>query len=134
MLDSTNNDTKHLMKLLTKFNLVQLIKSLTRTTATTKTVIDHIITSRSESVSKSVVLSCGISDHDAVFMTKSMRLPKLKASPRLLNVRNYKKFNLKAVRKDMNNEIKKRSRDANEMWTLWKSFFLDILNKHAPIT
>ena len=138
MLDSTNNDTNHLMKLLTKFNLVQLIKSPTSTTATTKTLIDHIITNRSESVSKSRVLSCGISDHDAVFMTKSMRLPKLKASPRLLNVRNYEKFNLKAFRKDMNNvpfdEIKNISHDANEMWTLWKSFFLDILNKHAPIT
>ena len=57
---------------------------------------------------------------------------------RLLNVRNYKKFNLKAFRKDMNNvpfdEIRNISRDANEMWTLWKSFFSDILNKHAPIT
>ena len=126
------------MKLLNKFNLIQLIKSPTRTTATTKTIIDHIITNRSESVSKSGVLSCGISDNGAVFMTKSMRLPKLKASPRLLNVRNYKKFNLKAFRKDTNNvpfdEIKNISRDANEMWTLWKSFFSDILNKHAPIT
>ena len=126
MLDSTNNDTKHLMKLLTKFNLVQLIKSPTHTMATTKTLFDHIITNRSESVSKSGVLSCGISDHDAVFMTKSMRLPKLKASPRLLNVRNYKKFNLKAFRKDMNNvpfdEIKNISLDANEMWTLYKAF------------
>ena len=138
MLDSANNDTKHLMKLLTKFNLVQLIKSPTRTTATTKTVIDHIITNRSESVSKSGVLSCGISDHDAVFMTKRTRLPKLKASPTLLNVRNHKKFNLKAFIKDMNNvlfdEIKDISLDANDMWTLWKSFFLDIMNKHAPIT
>ena len=26
------------------------------------------------------------------------------------------------------------SSDANEMWILWKSFFLDILNKHAPVT
>ena len=31
-------------------------------------------------------------------------------------------------------EIKNISRGANEMWTQWKSFFLDILNKHAPIT
>ena len=31
-------------------------------------------------------------------------------------------------------EIKYISSDANEMWTLWKRFFLDILNKHAPIT
>ena len=133
-----NNNTKHLMKLFTKFNLVQLIKSPTRTTTTTKTIIDHIITNRSESVSKSRVLSCDISDHVVVFMTKHIRLPKLKVSPRLLNVRNNKKFNLKAFRKDMNNvpcdEIKNISRDANEMWTQWKSFFSDILNKHVPIT
>ena len=25
------------------------------------------------------------------------------------------------------------SKDANEMWILWKAFFLDVLNKHAPI-
>ena len=31
-------------------------------------------------------------------------------------------------------EIKYISSDANEMWNLWKRFFLDILNKHAPIT
>ena len=65
------------MRLLTKFNLVQLIKSPTCTTATTKTIIiDHIISNRSESVSKSGVLSCGISDHDAVFMTKHMKVAK----------------------------------------------------------
>ena len=37
----------------------------------------------------------------------------------------------------MNNvpfDFKNISRDANEMWNLWKSFFLDILNEHAPIT
>ena len=96
MLDFTNNDTKNLMRLLTKFNLVQLIKSPTRITATTNTVIDHIITNRPASVSKSGVLSCGISDHNAVFMIKRTRLPKLKAPPKHFNVRNYEKFDLKA--------------------------------------
>ena len=99
MLDCTNNDIKNLLRLLTKFHLVQLIKSPTRTTATTKTVIDHIITNRPVSVSKSGVLSCGMSDHDAVFMIKRMRLPKLKAPPKHLNVRNYKKFDLKAFKR-----------------------------------
>ena len=32
------------------------------------------------------------------------------------------------------NEIKNISLDANEMWTIRKSFFLDRLNKHVPIT
>ena len=43
-----------------------------------------------------------------------------------------------AFKKDMINvpfdEIKYISSDANDMWNLWKRFFLDILNKHAPIT
>ena len=54
------------MRLLTKFHLVQLIKSPACTTATTKTVIDYIITNRPEPVSKSGALHCGISDYDAV--------------------------------------------------------------------
>ena len=141
MLDLINNDTKNLKRLLTKFNLAQLIKSPTQMTATSKTIIDHIITNRSETVSKSGVLACGISDHDVVFMTKHMRLPKLRAPSRLLNVRNYKKFNLNDFRQDMcmNNvpfdKIKSISKDANEMWILWKAFFLDILtNMHLLLT
>ena len=31
-------------------------------------------------------------------------------------------------------QIKSFSRDVNTMWHWWKTFFLDILNKHAPIT
>ena len=87
------------MRLLTKFHLVQLIKSPTCTTATTKTVIDHIITNRRVSVSKGGVLSSGISSHDAAFIIKHTRLPKLKAPLTHLNVRNYKTFHLKSFKK-----------------------------------
>ena len=41
-----------------------------------------------------------------------------------------------AFREDMNvpfDKIKSISKDANEMWILWKAFVLDILNKHVPI-
>ena len=99
VLDFANNDTKHLINTLTKYNLIQLIKSPTRTTATTKTIIDHIITNRPESVSENGVLVSGISDHDVVFLTKHMRLPKLKVPPKQLQVRNYKRFNLHALGK-----------------------------------
>ena len=156
MLDLTKIILKNLKRLLTKFNLAQLIKSPTRTTTTSKTIIDHIITNRSEAVSKSGVLACGISDHDVVFMTKHMRLPHehhpgYLMSETIKNI-NYKKFNLNAFRQDMNNvlfdKIKSISKAANEMWIFpqqlsfkAKSIFaskerqhnLDILNKHAPI-
>ena len=46
-----------------------------------------------------------------------MRLPKLKAPPKYLNIRNCKKFDLEAFRKDMVNvpfdEIEHISSDAN---------------------
>ena len=92
MLDFANNDTKHLINIFTKYSLIQLIKSPTRTTATTKTIIDHIITNRPESVSENGVLASGISDHDVVFLTKHMQLPKLKVPTKQLQVRNYKRL------------------------------------------
>ena len=138
MPDLTNNDKKNLKRLLTKFNLTQLIKSPIRSTATSKTIINHIITNRLEAASKSGVLACGISDHDVVFMTKHMRLPKLKASPAgYLMSETIKSSILMLLDKIMNNvqfdKIRSILKDASEMWILWKAFFLDILNKHAPI-
>ena len=64
-----------------------------------------------------------------VSVTKQMRLPKLKVPPKLLNVRNYKRFNLNAFRQDMSSvPFDEIACDANEMWTLLKAFFSDILN------
>ena len=52
-------------------------------------------------------------------------------------MRNYKKFDAQAFRNDIENlpfdQIKYVSQDANEMWLTWKSFFIDTLNKHAPV-
>ena len=67
-LDRSNNNTKNLKRILNSFELTQLIKEPTRTTATTKTVIDHIITNKPNMISNSGVISCGISGHDVVFI------------------------------------------------------------------
>ena len=53
-------------------------------------------------------------------------------------MRNYKRFNLAGFQEDIKqipcDQIKNFARDPNEMWEIWKKFFLDCLNKHAPIT
>ena len=71
-------------------------------------------------------------------MVKNMRALKLKLPPQSSSVRNYKKFDAQAFRNDIENlpfnQIKYVSHDANEMWLIWKSFFIDTLNKHAPVT
>ena len=83
-------------------------------------------------------IPCGISDHDLIFMTRKARLPKLKIPPRVVNARNHKKIDLKAFQLDIQHIpfdiIKTVSKDVNDIWLRWKTFFLDILEKHMPTT
>ena len=78
------------------YKLTQLIKEPTRTTSDTKTLIDHIIVSRTDMEWDSGVIPCGISDHDAIYITKNMRRPKLKFQTKTITVKNFEKFNLNA--------------------------------------
>ena len=118
--------------------LTQLIEDPTRTTDSTATLIDHIITNKPDIVGQSGVIPCGISDHDLTFMTRKVILPRLKILPRVVNARNHKKFDLKAFQLDIQHIrfdiIKTVSKDVNYIWLRWKTFFSDILEKHMPTT
>ena len=137
LFDPSNNNTKNLKRILNSFELTQLIKEPTRTTATTKTIIDHIITNKPNMVSNSGVISCGISDHNVVFIERNVRAPKLKVPPKILIVSNFKRFDSVSFQADIMGipmeNISSVSGDVKEMWHWWKTFFLDILNKYAPV-
>ena len=65
--DPSNHYTKHLKKIIPAYKLTQLINESTRTTATSQTIIDHIITNKPDCILNCGVMSCGISDHDVIF-------------------------------------------------------------------
>ena len=71
-------------------------------------------------------------------MTRKARLPKLKIPPRVVNARNHKNFDLKAFQLDIQHIpfdiIKTVSKDVNDILLRWKTFVLDILEKHMPTT
>ena len=72
-LCESNNDTKNLKRILLTYGFSQLIKEPTRTTSDTKTIIDHIITNKTDLVSSSGIIYCGISDHfDEIKITLTM--------------------------------------------------------------
>ena len=65
--------------------------------------------------------------------------PKSKLAPRIINMRIQKRFDLRAFQHDILNnipfdEIKATCKGVNEIWLQWKTFFLDILDKHMPNT
>ena len=83
---------KHLTKLLQTYNFTQLIDEPTRTTNDTETLIDHVITNRPDANLEYDVITCGISDHDAVYVTRFINQKTTKTKPRILKVRIFKRF------------------------------------------
>ena len=137
MLDTRDNDTRHIKRIYGTYQFKQMITEETRVTSDKRTLIDHIASNKPDRISSGGVISCVISDHDAVFVFRSIRIPKLPRNSRIVTVRKYKKFDLAAFRRDLHgiqfDEIRSISSDPNEMWTVWKNLFLEVLNKHAPL-
>ena len=131
------NHTKHIRNVYITFGCTQLVEHATGTTTKNGTLIDHLATTKPISVSHKGVIPCGISDHDAIFLVRSMRVPRIKKQPKIINVRKFQKFDNMSFLKDLAalnlNEIKNVTTDPDHMWLLWKKMFLDLLDKHAPI-
>ena len=113
------NYTTHLKRIIKNHGQAQLIEDPTRTTDSTATLMDHIITNKPDTVGQNGVIPCGISDHDLIFLTRKARLPKLKIPPRAVIARNHRKFDLKAFQLDIQHIpfeiIKTVSKDVNDI-------------------
>ena len=100
-------------------------------------MIDHIVTNKKDNIADSGIIPCGISDHDFVYIIRHTRIPKIKKDPKIVTVRSTKNVNNDTLIKDLNElpfELMRASaNDPNDLCSSWKSFFLDILNKHAPV-
>ena len=58
-------------------NLKQIIRSPTRVSKATSTLLDHILTNSNELVSHSGILDIGLSDHQLVFCTRKKQKSKI---------------------------------------------------------
>ena len=67
-----------------------------------------------------------------------MRLTHIKRDPKVIETRKYNHFDSTAFLIDLEaapfNEINRFTNSPSEMWTIWKTLYLDILNKHAIVT
>ena len=137
LLSMTLNKTKHIVQIDNTYGLVQVIKEATRTTSDTHTLIDHIVTNKIDRIAESGVMPCGISDHDVIYIIRHARLPKMKKDPKILSVRDTRKLDDDRLLEDLRELpfglIKDTSNNPEDLWLKWKTFFLNILDKHAPV-
>ena len=128
LLSETISKSKHLVHIYNTYGFTQVIKEATRTTAETNTLTYYIVTNKKD-VAGSGIIPCGIGDHDLVYIIRHARLPKIKKDKKIVTVRSTKNLNNDTLIKDLN----ELPFELTILWSSWKSFFLDILNKDAPV-
>ena len=79
------------------------------------------------------MLHLGISDHCLVYAVRKLELPK--SRPSIKEIRDFKYFSDSDFRADLMQVPWDTIcyDDPNTCWIVWKSFFNEILNKHAPM-
>ena len=136
MLSSKNTvPNAQFLSLCELYQLEQLIKNPTRITMQSRTLIDVILTNTSQRIVSNGVLHLGISDHSLVYAIRKISIPN-KATHEIKELRNFKNFNVNNFNADLERTLwvnVNNSGDPNEMWTYWKSKFIAIVDKHAPL-
>ena len=125
---------EHLKFITETYQYIQLIDQPTRITSSTRTLIDHIPTNKPNIITKHGVLHVGISDHSLIYATHKHNT--LKADPKIIESRQFKNFDCDAFIEDIKEtpfHFASFMHDPNEMWDVWKSLFLEVINKHAPM-
>ena len=86
-IGETHSPFRKYRQFLSNFGLNQLIRSPTRVTTETSTLIDHVLVNSPEKISQFGVIDSGISDHNIVFCTR--KITKEKTGDQRTNYDNF---------------------------------------------
>ena len=131
------NIKKTWLEYMESFGLEQIVKSPTRITDHSETLIDHIYCNNLSNVLSTKVPILGLSDHFPVFVTRKLNSsPVLKKSHHSISYRSFKNFNEAEFINDLSStpwDVIKIFDDTNDIVESWSSLFLDINDKHLPL-
>ena len=131
--DCNGNSTK-LCSIFEMFNMENVIKTATRITLTSRTLIDLIVTTRKDSVGITGVFPFGISDHNLIYAT--LRLKNKKPSPKFITTRNFKRLDeerFKTERETAPFHVASVFDDEEDVLWAWQHLFNSICDEHAPL-
>ena len=133
--DTKNSMTKSLKNFYTSYQFKQKIRTSTRVTDKTSTLIDHLATNRPSHIIKSGIVIKGISDHDMVYGMRKISC-KTNNAPKIIKSRQLKNNNKDLFKKDLANadwESIMEIKNIHDMFFEWEKLVVSILDKHAPI-
>ena len=120
--------------ILDMFELTQIVKRPTRTTKTSKTLIDHFITNHQQKVTNTGIIPCSIvSDHGAIYACVNVRLPRFQ--PCYKFIRDIRNFNKDVIKEDFSTlplSVIYYSDDPDEQLETLNTLVSECLERHPP--
>ena len=126
--------SKRLLELCELYNLTQMINEPTRVTLHTETLIDLCLTTVPENISLRGVSRTGISDHDIIYIVRKLNHFRTNRHY-VVEKRYFKHFKQESFESDLKNVPWDgiQDKDPNRQWEMWKSLFIAVVDKHAPL-
>ena len=127
------NDHHDTKEIFTVNGFLQLLKSATRITENSSTLLDIILTNNPLNISIFKNIAAGLSDHNLTACVR--KLNSIKYRPEIIICRDFSKYNIDIVSNELLNadwDKVYNSRSANIAYNCFKKILLYTLDRHAP--
>ena len=118
-----------------EFSFTQIIRSPTRISSNSSSLLDHILTNSNTKISNSGVIDTGLSDHQLIYCTRKVRRTKLNTHNQVLSrvLKNYSAEKFTDVLAQFQFPNYSFFSDANTAYSDFSTKLLRILNDIAPL-
>lgn len=134
--DDQFNPNNKLTKIIKKLNLKQLINKATRITSLSSTLLDVVITNKSEMVLHSDVIPSPVADHELISFTVNIEKPKkIIQSKSFRCLKNYSSDYFSNILLENTSKLNSilETDDVNAQVDIFRDVFIDSLDKCAPL-
>ena len=125
--------TRELLTSTEELNMRQLISTPTRVTNHSASLIDLLFTTNPDIFSSVGTASVTGSDHQMIYGECRDKLPFI---PTVSYVRSFKRCDVEALLADLCDapwQVIDAADDIDEKWSTWKTLFLSVIDRHAPL-
>ena len=134
LLQQSTTAAQRYLAMLDDLSLSQLISAPTRTTTSSSTLIDHIITSNTELTADARVIDCSVSDHDMIAV--NILAKRTRRSAQTVTNRPTRNVNTDALCLDLLladwNAVYSAT-TASAKWNAWLQIWQPIIDIHMPV-
>ena len=129
---NTDDKGQNISNFMESYSLKNIVKVPTCFKSDRPKTIDLILTNRTSNFQNTTPIETGLSDFHCMIATV-VKGGFIKRSPKIVNYRDYRKFDIHRFRYDLNDSLLRQHQQASNNYDVFDTIVLSVLNKHAPM-